>query len=137
MNDTAKELEGGRLKNIGGTRGGMGEFLIGLACLIAGGYLFLDNVQVSGGWDRWGFGNYNSFGLTLLPIFIGICFLFFNGKSIVGWLLAGGGLIVIFVGVIARLQIWFKTQSLFHTLIMLALIGAGVGLIVRSLREHK
>jgi len=125
------------LRDVGGTRGGIGEFLLGLGLLVAGGYLFLDNVQVSGGWDRWGFGGYDSFGLTLLPVLIGIGFLFFNGRSIVGWILTGGGLLVIFVGVIARIHIWFRTQSLFHTLLMLGMIGAGVGLIARSLREHR
>jgi multisubunit Na+/H+ antiporter MnhF subunit len=116
----------------------MGEFLIGLACLVAGGYLFLNNVQVGSTFiDRWGFSGYNSFGLTLLPVFIGICFLFFNGKSIVGWVLTGGGLVVIFVGILARMNIWFRQTSLWNTLIMLALIAAGVGLIARSLREHK
>jgi uncharacterized protein len=136
VNDQAKP-EVSRLRNVGGTRGGLAEFMIGLALLIAGGYLFLDNVQVSGGWDRWGFSGYNSFGLTLLPVFIGACFLFFNGRSIVGWVLCAGGLIVIFVGVIARMNIWFRTQSLFHTLIMLGMIAAGIGLIARSLREHR
>jgi multisubunit Na+/H+ antiporter MnhF subunit len=137
MNDQAK-LEESRLRNVGGTRGGMGEFLIGLACLVAGGYLFLNNVQVGSTFiDRWGFSGYNSFGLTLLPVFIGICFLFFNGKSIVGWVLTGGGLVVIFVGILARMNIWFRQTSLWNTLIMLALIAAGVGLIARSLREHK
>ena len=75
----------------GGTSGGVAEFLIGLAMLIAGVYLFLDSVQViSDFYSLFGFGT-GSFGLSLLPLFVGVAFLFFDGRSKVGWLLTVGG----------------------------------------------
>jgi hypothetical protein len=123
------------LRDVGGTTGGLAEFLIGLALLIAGGYLFLDNVIVTGSF--WSFFGFSAFGLTLIPIFIGIAFLFFNGKSLVGWLLTFGGAIVIFVGVLAQMHIFFRPTSLFNTLLMLTLIAGGVGLIAKALRPHK
>src|SRR5215472_19298070 len=73
----------------GGTRGGIGMFLFGLVLTIAGGYLIMNQVQVTSGYWQW-FGT-NTFGLTLIPLIIGIGLLFFNGRSIIGWLLAGGG----------------------------------------------
>lgn len=120
----------------GGTEGGGGTFLIGLAMAIAGGYLFLDNVMVTsnvGSLFGWGQG---SFGLSLIPIFAGIAILFFDGKSLLGRLLAGGGLVIIVVGVINRLTIHYRQTSLFDTLLILALIAGGIGLIARSLRPH-
>ena len=69
-------------KGPGGTRGGVGMFLLGLALLVAGGYLFSSNVIVTTGF--WSFFGFSSFGLSLIPLFIGIVFLFFNAKSIVG-----------------------------------------------------
>jgi hypothetical protein len=120
----------------GGTSGGTTEFLIGLALLIAGGYLFLDNVQVTSHFGSlWRFGH-GTFGLSLLPVFLGISILFFNGKSIAGWILLAGGAIIIFVGVISRLAVHWRVSSLFDVLLILALIAAGIGLIARSLRPH-
>jgi len=105
--------------------------------LIAGVYLFLDSVQVTSDFFAlFGFGR-GSFGLSLIPIFVGVIFLFYDGKSKIGWLLSGGGLVIIFVGVLSRLQIYFRRQSLFDTLLMLVLIAGGIGLIVRSLRDHR
>ncbi|HJZ85810.1 MAG TPA: hypothetical protein VKN99_11600 [Polyangia bacterium] len=135
MAEEEPEQARARLRNVGGTKGGLAEFLIGLALLTGGGYLFLDNVLVTGNvWS--GFFGVSSFGLTLIPIFIGIAILFFNGKSVLGWLLTGGGAVAIFVGVLARMNIWFKPTSLFNTLLMLGLMAGGIGLIARALRPH-
>jgi hypothetical protein len=117
----------------GGTPGGLGSFLFGLALAIAGGYLILRQVQVTSGyWHWWGT---NTFGLTLIPLVIGIGLLFFNGKSIAGWLLAGGGAVIIFVGILANLEIYFLTTSLFNTILMLTLFAGGLGLMARSFRR--
>jgi hypothetical protein len=117
----------------GGTRGGVGMFLFGLALAIAGGYLIMNQVQVTSGYWQW-FGT-NTFGLTLIPLIIGIGLLFFKARSVMGWLLAGGGTVIIFVGILANLTIYFRTTSLFNTILMLVLFVAGLGLIARSLRE--
>ena len=62
--------------------------------------------------------------------------LFFNGKSVIGWVLTVGGLLFIVVGVIANMDIYFQRTSLMSTLIMLGLLAAGLGLVARSLRSH-
>src|SRR5262245_15635883 len=118
----------------GGTPGGIGEFLAGLALVIGGGYLVLNQVTVTTGF--WQFFGYSAFGLSLVPLLIGIGALFFNGKSIFGWFMAGGGALIILIGVIANLQIFFRPTSLFNTLLMLGAFAAGLGLIARSVRAH-
>ena len=116
----------------GGTSGGVGMFFGGLALVIAGAYLLLTRVSVvSGGWHFYG---YNAFGLSLFPLLIGIGVLFYNGRSIPGWLLTAGGALIIVVGIVANLQIYFQPTSLFDTLLMLGMLAAGVGLVARSLR---
>jgi hypothetical protein len=116
----------------GGTPGGLGMFLFGLALSIAGGYLIMNQVQVASAyWTWWGT---NTFGLTLIPLIIGVGLLFFNGKSIPGWLLAGGGAVIIFVGIIANLQIYFRQTSLYNLILLLVLFAGGLGLMARSLK---
>ena len=101
---------------------------------IAGAYLITNRVVVvSSFWSAWG---YNLFGLTLLPLIVGIGILFFNGKSIVGWLLLFIGVVIIFTGILMNLQIYFQQTSLFNTIIMIVLLAVGIGLIVRSLLPH-
>lgn len=123
-----------KLRGAGGTSGGIGEFLAGLAMAIAGGYLLTNQVSVTSGyWRPWG---YNGFGLSLIPLVVGFGMLFFNGRSIIGWLLALGGSVIIFVGILTNLDIYFRETSLFNTILMLFLLAGGVGLIARSLRAH-
>ena len=110
----------------------MGSFFLGLAMATVGGYLLLNQVTVHSGF--WSFFGGNSFGLTLLPLLVGIGFLFFDGKSAVGWILTSLGTLIIIAGIIVNLQIYFRPTSLYNTLIMLALLAGGLGLIVRSLQ---
>jgi len=117
----------------GGTPGGMGGFLTGLALVIGGGYLLLNQVTVTTSF--WSFYGYNAFGLSLLPLLIGIGMLFFNGRSVGGWFLTGAGALIILLGIITHLQIFFQPTSLFNTLLMLGGLAAGLGLIARSLRS--
>jgi len=121
-------------RGAGGTPGGLGEFFLGLAMAVAGGYLLTNQVTVTSGfWQLWG---YSTFGLSLLPLLVGIGILFFNGRSAWGWLLTVAGTVIILVGVLVHLQIFFRPTSLFNTLLMLGLLAAGLGLIARSLRAH-
>jgi hypothetical protein len=122
------------LRDVGGTKGGLGHFIIGFALFCVGGYLLLDRVSVFGGYWTFFGSSQTSFGVTLIPLLLGIGMLFYNGKSFFGWLLTGGGFLILFAGVIANMQIHFQRTSLFNTLVMLVLIMAGVGMIVRSLR---
>ena len=120
------------MKGAGGTTGGIGMFFGGAALVVAGAYLLLTRVSViSGGWLFYG---YNAFGLTLFPLLIGIGILFYNGRSILGWLLTAAGALIILVGIVANLHIYFQPTSLFDTLLMLGLLAGGIGLVARSLR---
>lgn len=122
------------LRDVGGSPGGLGTFLLGLGLAIVGGYLLLDRVTVTGGYWGW-FGTYgSSFGVTLIPLVIGIGLLFFDGRSLVGNLLAWGGLLIIVAGVIANMRIHFEPTSLFQTLVILGMLAAGVGLMARAAR---
>jgi len=115
-------------------------FLIGFAMACAGGWLLTNQVTVSSDFFASGFMvpvvNYrmNSFGLSLVPFIIGIGFLFYNGKSVIGWLLTIAGLVIILAGILMSLHIFFRPTTLFNTLMMLVLLFGGIGLVVRSLK---
>jgi uncharacterized protein len=124
-----------KFRGAGGTPGGVIEFFIGLAMTIGGAYLLTNQVVVTSSfWTIWG---HNTFGLSLLPLIFGIGILFFNGKSIAGWLLLFAGIVIIFTGIIMNLQIYFQTTSLFNTIVMLVLLAGGIGLIARGIAVHR
>jgi hypothetical protein len=110
----------------------VGEFLVGLAMAVAGAYLLTNQVTVTSGF--WGYFGPHTFGVTLLPLVAGMGLLFFDGKSRPGWLLTIGGALVIFLGILVNLRVYFEPTSLFNTLIMLVLLAGGLGLVARSLR---
>jgi uncharacterized protein len=119
----------------GGTPGGIGQFVGGLIMAGIGAYLFLNQVEVTTSWGRlWGF---NAFGLSLVPMLVGIGMLFFNGKSTAGWILTVLGFGIIIAGVLMNMDIYFRPTSLYNTLFMLALLAGGIGLIAKSLQPRK
>lgn len=123
-----------RVRGAGGTPGGIGEFILGLVTATAGAYLLTNQVMVTSSfWSIWG---YNAFGLSLVPLIFGIGILFFNGKSIIGWVLLLVGVVIIFTGILMNLHIYFQRTSLFNTIIMLVLLAGGIGLIFRALAPH-
>jgi hypothetical protein len=67
---------------------------------------------------------------------IGVGFLFWNGKNVLGWVLTVGGALFVLAGVIANLHIYFQPTSLFNTMVMLILLVGGLVLIARSLRSY-
>jgi hypothetical protein len=122
------------LRNVGGTPGGARTFFVGIAMVVVGAYLLMQQVTVHGGFWYFGWmGGYGrSFGITLIPLLFGIGILFFDGHSLVGRVLTGLGALVILAGVIANLDIHFRETSLFNLLVMLVLLVGGIGLVVRS-----
>ncbi|HWB95712.1 MAG TPA: hypothetical protein VG672_03395, partial [Bryobacteraceae bacterium] len=89
-----------RLSDVGGTSGGLGHFLIGLVMACLGGYLLTNQVSIVGSY--WSFYGHNTFGITLIPMLLGVAILFWNGRSAIGWLLTAGGALFILAGVIAN-----------------------------------
>jgi predicted membrane channel-forming protein YqfA (hemolysin III family) len=121
-------------RGAGGTPGGIGEFLVGLVMAVAGAYLLTSQVTVTSGlWALWG---YDTFGLSLVPLIAGVGIVFFNGRSLAGWILTLVGVVIILAGIIANLHIYFQPTSLFNTIVMLVLLAGGLGLVARSVQAR-
>ncbi len=118
----------------GGTQGGVGEFFLGLAMAVAGGYLLTSQVTVSSGF--WGWFGPQTFGLSLLPLVVGCGLLFFDSGSRWGWGLVLGGALIVLLGILMNLRIYFEPTSLFNTIFMLVLLAGGLGLVARALKPH-
>lgn len=128
------DMENRSLNDVGGTSGGLGTFLIGFAMACVGGFLITHQVAIVGSY--WAFWGGSTFGITLIPMLIGIAMLFWNGKSTIGWLLTAAGALFILAGIVANMHLYFQPTSLFNTLVMLILLVGGLALIARSLRPH-
>ena len=118
----------------------MAPFLLGVAMTIAGGYLLLNSIRV----DGWGFGSRIfgvggvsvTSGVILLPFIIGVVIIFYDSEKWYGWLLAGGSLLAMIVGVIANVRFRFENMSAFEILVILVLLFGGIGLVLAGVRDR-
>jgi hypothetical protein len=131
-----------KLRNAGGSAGGGGHFFLGLVLMIAGGYTFLRAVHV---WSGFGWGgslfSYGGWGFSggtlLIPLLIGVAFIFYNANSIVGWVVTIGSLAALVIGIVSSVHFSLNGMSLFDLLLILGLFMAGLGLFLRSLRSAR
>ncbi|MFC1748462.1 hypothetical protein ACFL2V_06605 [Pseudomonadota bacterium] len=131
------------MKGAGGTSGGIGQFFIGLIMMVGGFYLLLNSISVVShfglgsrlyGFSAYG-GNYGiTSGMVMIPFMFGIGIIFYNGKNLIGWLLAGGAIVALIFGVITSIHFTFKSMSAFELITILVLAIGGLGMFVRSLR---
>ncbi|MBV9110993.1 MAG: hypothetical protein JO306_16410 [Gemmatimonadetes bacterium] len=122
-------------RGAGGTEGGVLTFFVGVGMASAGAYLLTSRVMVQTNvWRMWGF---NGFGLSLIPLLLGIGMLFYDGRSMIGKLLTFVGVVIIFAGIIMNLEIYFQQTPLFATLMMMVLLAGGVGLVLRAVRPMR
>jgi hypothetical protein len=121
-------------RGAGGTPGGLWEFFVGAAMIVIGSILFMQRLMVSSTISAlWGTGGS---GLALLILLVGIGILFFSGRAVIGWIMVGIGVLMIFVTVILNLVVYFVPTSLFQTVLMLGLVFGGIGLVARALQPH-
>jgi hypothetical protein len=116
--------------------GGLGEALAGLAMIAVGVYIVFSHVTVHTSFWRFFGSPGQSFGLTLLPLLVGIGALFFDGRSVLGWILLVGGVLLILAGILMNLDVYFQPTSLWNTILMFGLVAGGVGVFARGLRPH-
>ena len=127
------------MRGAGGKDGGELSFLIGLIMMVAGGYLLLSNIVIRPvfgfGTRAFGLGGVNvTTGMLLIPFMFGVAFIFYEGRSKIGWALAIGSVIALIAGVISNLTLQFSALSAFDLLVILVLLFGGIGLFLRSLR---
>jgi hypothetical protein len=128
------------MNGAGGTRGGSGQFFLGLMMMCGGFYLLLNGIVVSSsfGMSARLFNIGGGFGITggmiLIPLLIGIGMVFYNAKNYLGWLVMIGSFGALVFGVISSVSMSLRTMSAFELICILTLAFGGLGLFLRSLR---
>lgn len=109
------------------------EFYIGILLLASGLFFLLSKTMIYSGFYSWRIGGFSlSSGLVILPLFIGIIWLFYNPKSFIAKLISLLGGVFILASIILGIHISFTKTTLFDFIIMIILLGAGIGLILRT-----
>lgn len=132
------------MRGAGGTEGGVGQFFIGLFMMCGGFYMLFNAITVRSTFGM-GMGIYSfsafggSYGITsgmiMVPFILGIAMVFYNVKSLLGWVLAAGSLAALVFGVITSIHFDLRTMSLFDLLVILVLAVGGLGLFLGSMRS--
>ncbi len=118
------------------------QFLLAVAMLCGGGYLLLSRIIVI---PNWGFGapvfTYHGWtmttGMIFIPFLIGVCFMFYNARNWIGWLLTLGSIVALVFGVLANLNVHLTLMSAFDLVTILVLTLGGLGLLLRSLKNAR
>lgn len=113
-------------------------FLIGIILLAAGLFLLTQQTDVTMVWYTWRINSINiASGLILIPFIIGIIILFYNPKSLFGKILTIIGIIIIVATIIMSINIVFRRTTLYNLIIMLGLMAAGAGFLLRWYFKRK
>jgi hypothetical protein len=131
------------MQGAGGTKGGIGSFFLGLGMFFVGLYLMLSNIRVTNGFGlsssvfRLGGqgGIQVTTGYILIPFIIGIILIFYNAKSLIGWVLTVLSLGLLIFGIIASMRFYWQGLSAFDTLVIIVLLFGGLGIFLRSLKD--
>jgi len=135
-----------KIKGAGGTEGGLGSFFLGLFMMGVGFYMLLNKIVVTSGFGLGyslyrfgGTGTSGGFGMTtgmiFIPMIFGIAWIFYNAKSVWGWMLTLTSLAAMIFGVISSLKIRMVTMSSFDLIVILILAFGGLGFFLRSLKK--
>ena len=130
-------------------------FLLGGALFAAGIFLFCSQVMVGSGFTGsvWGSRSYGyrgsslfggvlsfpfqgGFGLLMVPFGTGVALLLAETHRRLAWFLIWASAAALGVGILQSLVFSFRPASLWSLLCMVFMIGAGAGLMFRSLRNY-
>ena len=109
------------------------QFFIGLAMMVAGGYLFMNNVTVTAGnfFETTLFGRRMN-GIVFVPLIASLVFLFFK-YNVVSKLCVSLSLVLILANVISNMTLYWRPVTLFATVVIFVLLFGGLGLVLKCI----
>jgi len=113
-------------------------FIVGMALIAVGLFMIFQNTKITTNFSLISiFGYTPPTGVIILPLLIGVAMLFFNSRSILGWIITIFGIVSIVLGLIMSLRMSFGTITLYEGLIMFGMPFAGAGLVLKSLAGNR
>ena len=113
------------------------QLFSGIVLLLIGLLMLFQHVRVgTGALAFLGLGS-GGFGFVLLPLLVGIGWIFYNPKNKIAWFVTAFALVLIFFSILSSLIMYFPTMSLMSTLIMLLPLSFGVVMILKGLGGPK
>lgn len=80
-----------------------------------------------------GFGHSGG-GFLMMPILVGIGFLFYDYKNKLGWLLTGGGIVLLLFAILSQLVIYFPHLTLLSFIFMFMPMAIGIALLAKGIQ---
>lgn len=111
-------------------------FIVGMALIAGGLFMIFQNTKISLSLMSI-FGYTPPTGVIILPLLIGVAMLFFNSRSILGWIITIFGIVSIVLGLIMSLRMSFGVITLYDGLIMFGMPFAGAGLVLKALAGNR
>lgn len=109
------------------------RFIIGLGLLAAGIYWFTASVTVTTGFYSWRIGAFRAGGLVVVPLIVGVVWMFIDNESIFAKILSGLGMLLIIASVVMGTTFIFQRTNLYEYILMLIFIFGGLGLVLSVL----
>lgn len=110
------------------------QFVAGIVMLAVGLYIFSQKVIVFSGYGFFAFGGGRfSSGLIIVPLIIGIVWMFITGANFVSKIFTALSVLLIIVSVIMSTHIHLSAMTLYEWILLLVLIFGGAGLIGKVL----
>lgn len=114
------------------------QFFLGVILLGTGLFMLSKRVMVHSNWYGWEIGGFNlSSGTVIIPLIIGIIWYFCNSKSVVPKVIITLSIIFIVISIIMSVRINFVTTSLFDYILILGMVAAGSGLLLKTLFKKR
>ena len=114
------------------------QFFLGVILIGTGLFMLSKRVMVHSNWYGWEIGGFNlSSGTVIIPLIIGIIWYFCNSKSVVPKVIITLSIIFIVISIIMSVRINFVTTSLFDYILILGMVAAGSGLLLKTLFKKR
>lgn len=109
------------------------EFYVGIVLIFSGIFFLLSKAVVRSSWLTVSIGGLNvSTGLVVIPLMVGVIWLCYNPKSFIAKLITVFGSIAVIGAIMLSLRISFVTTSMFDYVIMILLMAAGAGTLLKA-----
>lgn len=113
------------------------KYFGGMALVMLGLFLLFQHVKLTTGYWFWGMSATHGIGLMLIPLIFGIGWIFYNAKSMWGWIITAVSIITMVFTVLATLRLQFDQMSMLGVIMMLLPFAFGFALILQGIGGPK